>query len=122
MPGVLARSRFLDVKNFAFVDPAKFFAKTVPSVGGAGARDTIDNYAYRVANVKDNPNEELQVRFGGKNVGECELFARVRVINSKVLDAAAGRIELCRPSANKDEKPAVIASQKIFGSAGEEVW
>lgn len=122
MPGVLARSRFLDVKNFAFVDPAKFFAKTVPAVGGVGARDTIDNYAYRVANVKDNPQSELQVRFGGKNVGECELFARVRVINSKVLDAAAGRLELCRPSANKDEKPTVIASQKIFGSAGEEVW
>ena len=122
MPGVLAPSRFLDVKNFAFVDPAKFFAKTVPAMRGSGNRDTIDNYAYRYVNVKENPTEELHVRFGAKEAGECELFARLRVINSKVLDAAAGKLELCRPSAKKGEKPVVIASQKIFASAGEDVW
>jgi hypothetical protein len=122
MPGVLAPSRFLDVKNFAFVDPAKFFAKTVPAMRGLGNRDTIDNYAYRYVNVKENPAEELHVRFGAKEAGECELFARLRVINSKVLDAAAGKLELCRPSAKKGEKPVVIASQKVFGSAGDESW
>ena len=122
MPGVLAKSRFLDVKNFAFVDPAKFFAKTVPAMRGSGNRDTIDNYAYRYVNVKENPTEELHVRFGVKEAGECELFARLRVINSKVLDAAAGKLELCRPSAKKGEKPTVIASQKVFGSAGDESW
>jgi hypothetical protein len=122
MPGVLAPSRFLDVKNFAFVDPAKFFAKTVPAMRGSGNRDTIDNYAYRYVNVKENPAEELHVRFGAKEAGECELFARIRVVNSKVLDAAAGKLELCRASAKKGETPTVIASQKIFASAGDESW
>jgi hypothetical protein len=119
MPCADSPSRFLDVRSIAFVDPAAFGKLTVPaSRGGEGRRDPFDNYAYRELDCRAVTNGALSAVVGSAAAGDREVFARVRIVNGAVLDAAAGRLELWR----KGAKPELLGSAKVFGSRGEEVW
>ena len=121
MPCADSPSRFLDVKSIAFVDPAAFRRRSAAACGGEGRKDGIDGYSYRELVCADAPGGTLSVPIGGR-VPERELFARVRVVNGTVLDAAAGRLELWRPAKEKGGEGEVVASVKVFGSRGEDVW
>ena len=122
MPGAENPSRFLDVKSFAFVDPAAFARVSLAVRGGEGRRDGIDGYSYRELSCTNSPAGALVAVVGAKNVGDQEVFARVRVVNGAVLDAAAGRLELWRPPVKKGEEGTILGSVKVFGSRGEDVW
>ncbi len=122
MPCADHPSRFLDVKSFAFVDPAAFARVSIAARGGAGRRDEFDGYVYRELSCSDSPGEALVAAVGAKNAGDSEVFVRVRVVNGTVLDAAAGRVEVRRPAAKKGGESETLASVKVFGSRGEDVW
>ena len=120
MPCADSPSRFLDVRSFAFVDPAVFGKVSVGTRGGEGRRDPFDGYAYRELDCRAVTNGYLSAVVAGANAGDREVFARVRVVNGAVLDAAAGRLELVRPQ--KGAAPETLGSVKVFGSRGEDVW
>lgn len=122
MPGAENPSRFLDVKSIAFVDPAAFARVSIGARYGEGGRDNIDGYRYRQVDLTADRDGFVSCIVPASQAGVKEVFARVRVINSKVLDAAAGRLELLRFGAKRSEPKKVIASSKVFGSRGEEVW
>ena len=118
MPCADAPSRFLDVRSIALVDPAVFGKNSVPSRGGEGRRDPFDGYAYRELDCRAVTNGALSAVVGSAGAGDREVFARVRIVNGAVLDAAAGRLELWR----KSPQPTLLGSVKVFGSRGEDVW
>ena len=122
MPGAEHPSRFLDVKSIAFVDPAAFVRESIGVRGGEGRRDGIDGYTYRELAPVGDASAALSAVVGAKNAGDRELFARVRVVNGRVLDAAAGRLELWRPPEKKGGERTLLASVKVFGSRGEDAW
>ncbi|MGN1360053.1 MAG: DUF4838 domain-containing protein [Kiritimatiellia bacterium] len=134
MVGIGSKLDFVDVKNFALVDPAVVDAAlSLGNPTGTKGRfskpkNAIDGFHYArlelagATNSAERAAAEIVRPFGDKELGEKAVLVELLVNTDKPLDTRAVRLQVVKPAAQKGGEETILAEQFVMGNAGEEAY